>query len=76
MTWHPSRSEIEAKEAKRKAEFIAIYGEALWNQLEELKRPKPLSEREVMKPRKPAPENDRPALQTEDSEDPEWWGDK
>lgn len=34
--------------------------------------PKPLAEREVFKPRRP-PERDRPALQTEDSEDPNWW---
>lgn len=71
MTWLPPPSDDEAA----KARFIAVYGkegEEIWNQLHELKKPKTLASREVFKPRKP-PENDRPALQTADSEDPEWW---
>lgn len=55
-----------------KAAFIKLYGEELWNQIQSLSAPKPLAAREVFKPRKPAPA-DRPALQTEDSEDPNWW---
>lgn len=69
MTWPPARDE-----AAEKARFIELYGEELWNQIQDLGKPKSLGEREVFKPRKPvADASDRPALQTEDSEDPEWW---
>lgn len=66
MTW-PRRND-----AAERAAFIALYGEALWDQIQALSEPKPLATREVMKPRRP-PADDRPALQTEDSEDPNWW---
>lgn len=71
MTWFPHRNA-----AAEKARFIAIYGEELWNQIQALSEPKPLAEREVMKPRRksePTTEQDRPALQTEGSDDPNWW---
>ncbi len=68
MTWLPPKCD----EAAEKARFIAIYGEDLWNEIQALSAPKPLASREVLKPRRP-PENDRPALQTEDSGNPEWW---
>lgn len=68
MTWHPpARNEAAEREA-----FIALYGEELWNQIQALKEPKPLATREVFKLRR-SPVEDRPALQTEDSEDPNWW---
>lgn len=76
MTWLPP----ERDDAAAKARFIEIYGEegeAIWNQIQELSKPKPLAAREVLKPKQAAPAqppaNDRPALQTEDSEDPNWW---
>ena len=71
MTWLPP----ERDDAAAKARFIEVYGEegeAIWNKIQALTAPKPLAAREVMKPRKP-PTEDRPALQTEDSDDPEWW---
>lgn len=75
MTWYPKRDEAAEREL-----FIEIYGEELWNQIQAISEPKPLSAREVMKPRRPLPpvertppDNDRPALQTEDSDDPSWW---
>jgi hypothetical protein len=72
MTWIPDRDD-----AAEKARFIEIYGEDLWNQIQELTAPKPLAAREVLKPKQPAPTqpaaNDRPALQTEGSDDPAWW---
>lgn len=77
MTWPPPRDE-----AAEKARFIEIYGEELWNEIQELGKPKPLAEREVMRPRRPqpattpSPATDRPALQTEDSDDPQWWENK
>jgi hypothetical protein len=77
VTWLPPPSDDEAA----KARFIAVYGkegEEIWNQLHELKKPKTLASREVFKPRKPEPIPatqiaDRPALQTADSSNPEWW---
>jgi hypothetical protein len=69
VTWQ-SRDDAAAK-----ARFIAIYGaegEAIWNQIQELSKPKTLAAREVFKPKKPDTE-DRPALQTADSKDPLWW---
>lgn len=72
MTWQPSRDD-----AAEKARFIELHGEDLWNQIQDLGKPKSLAAREVFKPRKPAPDiQDRPALQTEDSDDPEWWDKK
>ncbi len=68
MTWLPP----EEDEATRKAKFVALYGEELWNQIQALSEPKPLAAREVLKPRR-RPDPDRPATQTEDSEDPNWW---
>lgn len=68
MTWYPPPRD----DAAAKAAFVALYGEELWNEIQRLAEPKPLAAREVFKPRKP-PQNDRPALQTEDSEDPAWW---
>lgn len=68
MIWRPPARD----EAAERAKFVAIYGEDLWNEIQAISAPKPLASREVFKPRKP-PENDRPALQTEDSEDPNWW---
>ncbi len=68
MTWLPPKRD----DAAAKAKFIALYGEELWNQIQALSEPKPLAAREVFKPRRP-PVNDRPAMQTEDSEDPNWW---
>jgi hypothetical protein len=65
VTWQPSRSEAAEREA-----FIKIYGEDLWNQIQELTAPKPLADREVMKPRRPAPA--QPA-QNEDADDLEEW---
>jgi hypothetical protein len=59
-------------EAAERAAFVELYGEDLWNEIQALAKPKPLSAREVMKPRR-LPTEDRPALQTEDSEDPRWW---
>ncbi len=73
MTWLPPKRDAEAERAK----FIAIYGEELWNQIQAITEPKPLASREVMRPRRHTPvappNNDRPALQTEDSGDPAWW---
>lgn len=66
MTWLPPSTD-----AATKARFIALYGEELWAQIQELSKPKPLAAREVIKPKPPV--NDRPALQTEDSDDPHWW---
>jgi hypothetical protein len=66
MTWLPP-----SNNAATRARFIALYGEDLWNQIQELGKAKPLAAREVMKPKPPT--NDRPALQTADSEDPMWW---
>jgi hypothetical protein len=66
MTWHPKRDD-----AAERARFIAIYGEDFWNEIQAKIAPKPLAAREVMKPRPQV--NDRPALQTEDSDDPRWW---
>lgn len=67
MTWLPPNND-----AATKARFIAIYGEELWNQIEELSKPKPLAAREVFKPR-PKADPDRPATQTAESDDPMWW---
>lgn len=68
MTWLPPKRD----DAAERAAFIELYGEELWNEIQELAKPKPLAAREVFKPRKP-PTEDRPALQTEDSDDPKWW---
>jgi len=59
VTWLPSPRETAAEYEKRKADFIALYGEDLWNQIQDLSKPKPLAEREVFKPRRPPepPEN-------------------
>ncbi len=79
MTWLPPPSDDEAA----KARFVAVYGkegEEIWERLHGAKKPKTLASHEVMRPRKPAPPkdapapvNDRPALQTADGDDPEWW---
>ena len=67
MTWLPPPPD----DAAAKARFVAVYGEegeALWNQIQELSKPKPLAAREVFKPKPPVA--DRPA---EDPEDSKWW---
>lgn len=50
--------------------FRKLYGDELADQVEKLKK-KPAAV-EVLKPRKPA-QPDRPATQTADSEQPNWW---
>lgn len=72
MTWLPSPEELETEAARKKAEFVAIDGEELRNEIQAMSAPKPLAQREVMRQRRPST-NDRPALQTEDSDDPNWW---
>ncbi len=67
MTWE------HRNEAAERARFIELYGEDLWNQIQALTKPKPLAAREVLKPRAPTADPDRPATQTEDSDDPLWW---
>lgn len=53
--------------------FRKLYGDELADQVEKLKK-KP-SGVEVMRPKKPAQaaQPDRPATQTADSEQPNWW---
>lgn len=67
MTWQ------HRNDAAERARFVAIYGEALWDQIQALSAPKPLAEREVLKPRAPGlPAPAAPAPPGEPEYDDEW----
>jgi hypothetical protein len=53
--------------------FREIYGDALADQIEAIMNKRGINSVERERQHQAAVQTDRPALQTEDSEDPFWW---